>query len=122
MCWQHSTISYYHRPAQTPAAAPHGELKMYCKEPRQDALQPLPAFLPHDDTAQRDAIEAALFEQDMELLTWRSVPIRPEVLGEIAASSRPEIWHILITADDQEFFDRRLFLARKQFERAARMR
>src|SRR5579863_677857 len=75
-------------------------------------------FLPKDDTAQRDAIETALFEQDMELLTWRPVPIRPEVLGEIAASSRPEIWHLLITSDDTEFFDRRLFLARKHFERS----
>ncbi len=75
-------------------------------------------FLPVDDTAQREAIESALFEQDMELLSWRSVPIRPEVLGEIAASSRPEIWQVLVTSDDTEFFDRRLFLARKQFERS----
>ena len=75
-------------------------------------------FLPLDDTAQRAEIEAALFEQDMEALTWRPVPMRPEVLGEIAASSRPEIWHLLITSDDAEFFDRRLFLARKQFERS----
>src|SRR6201998_2081596 len=75
-------------------------------------------FLPVDDTAQREEIEAALFEQDMEVLSWRSVPVRPEVLGEIAASSRPEISQVLITSDDHEFFDRRLFLARKQFERS----
>ncbi|HEY2472071.1 MAG TPA: glutamate synthase large subunit [Terracidiphilus sp.] len=75
-------------------------------------------FLPKEDDDQRAEIEAALFEQDMEILRWRPVPIRPEVLGEIAASSRPEIWHILITAEDAEFFDRRLFLARKQFERS----
>ncbi|MGC1423640.1 MAG: glutamate synthase large subunit, partial [Terracidiphilus sp.] len=75
-------------------------------------------FLPRDDGAQRAEIEAALFEQDMEELSWRPVPIRPEVLGEIAASSRPEIWHLLVTSDDTEFFDRRLFLARKQFERS----
>jgi glutamate synthase domain-containing protein 2/glutamate synthase domain-containing protein 1/glutamate synthase domain-containing protein 3 len=75
-------------------------------------------FLPSEDTAQREEIEAALFEQDMEVLSWRPVPIRPGVLGEIANSSRPEIWHLLITSDDTEFFDRRLFLARKQFERS----
>jgi glutamate synthase (NADPH/NADH) large chain len=75
-------------------------------------------FLPEEDAAQRAEIEAALFEQDMEILHWRRVPIRPEVLGEIAASSRPEIWHLLITSEDAEFFDRRLFLARKQFERS----
>ncbi len=75
-------------------------------------------FLPKDDVDQRAELESALFEQDMEVLTWRPVPIRPEVLGEIAASSRPEIWHLVITSDDPEFFDRRLFLARKQFERS----
>src|SRR5580700_3551410 len=56
-------------------------------------------FLPSEDTAQREEIEAALFEQDMEVLSWRPVPIRPGVLGEIANSSRPEIWHLLITSD-----------------------
>jgi len=75
-------------------------------------------FLPKQDSAQRAEIEAALFEQDMEILHWRPVPIRPEILGEIAASSRPEIWHVLITSEDPEFFERRLFLARKQFERS----
>ena len=75
-------------------------------------------FLPREDETQRAEIEAALFEQDMEILDWRPVPIRPEVLGEIAASSRPEIWQILITSEDAEFVDRRLFLARKQFERS----
>jgi len=75
-------------------------------------------FLPQDDTAQRTEIESALFEQDIEVLSWRPVPIRPEVLGEIAESSRPEIWQLLVTTDDTEFFNRRLFLARKQFERS----
>jgi len=75
-------------------------------------------FLPKDDTEQRTEIESALFEQDIEVLSWRPVPIRPEVLGEIAESSRPEIWHLLVTTDDSEFFNRRLFLARKQFERS----
>src|ERR1700739_1411290 len=75
-------------------------------------------FLPVDDTAQREEIEAALFEQDMEVLSWRSVPVRPEVLGEIAASSRPEILQVLITSDDHEFFDRPLSLPRKHFERS----
>jgi len=75
-------------------------------------------FLPKDDTEQRTEIESALFEQDIEVLSWRPVPIRAEVLGEIAESSRPEIWHLLVTTDDSEFFNRRLFLARKQFERS----
>lgn len=75
-------------------------------------------FLPDDQTAQHIEIEAALAAQDCEVLMWRSVPTRPEVLGEIAAASRPAIWHVLITTDEPAAFDRRLFLARKQFERS----
>ncbi len=75
-------------------------------------------FLPADDAAQRAEMEAALAAQSVEVLCWRPVPVRPEVLGEIAVSSRPAIWHVLVTSDDAENFDRRLFLARKQFERS----
>ena len=63
-------------------------------------------------------LKRRLFEQDMEVLEWRPVPIGREILGEIAASSRPEIWQLLILLRIREFFDRRLFLARKQFERS----
>jgi glutamate synthase (NADPH/NADH) large chain len=75
-------------------------------------------FLPADDAAQREEIESALAAQNLDVLQWRSVPVRPEVLGEIAASSRPAIWHLLITSGDSAQFDRRLYLARKQFERS----
>jgi glutamate synthase (NADPH/NADH) large chain len=74
-------------------------------------------FLPEDNVEQRVQIEVALHAQDLEVLCWRPVPVRPEVLGEIAASTRPSIWHVLVTSDDSAGFDRRLFLARKQFER-----
>jgi glutamate synthase (NADPH/NADH) large chain len=81
-------------------------------------------FLPAEDEGQHAEIEAALRAQSLEVLGWRPVPVRPEVLGEIADSTRPTIWHVLIApedasgADDGNGFDRRLFLARKQFERA----
>src|SRR5580698_1995865 len=74
-------------------------------------------FLPSDDGVQKIELEAALAGQEIETLHWRPVPIRPEVLGEIADSMRPAIWHLLCTSDDPAGFDRRLFLARKQFER-----
>ncbi|HUB29429.1 MAG TPA: glutamate synthase large subunit [Terracidiphilus sp.] len=75
-------------------------------------------FLPADDAGQRAEIEAALAAQGLETLMWRPVPVRPEVLGEIANSTRPAIWHVLATGDDASEFNRRLFLARKQFERS----
>jgi glutamate synthase (NADPH/NADH) large chain len=75
-------------------------------------------FLPEDDAAQRAEMDSALAAQNFEVLGWRPVPVRPEVLGEIANSSRPSIWHVLVTSRDSASFDRRLFLARKQFERS----
>ena len=75
-------------------------------------------FLPREDGEPRAAIEAALLAQALDVLVWRPVPTRPEVLGEIANSTRPAIWHILITAEDSRDFDRRLYLARKHFERS----
>jgi glutamate synthase (NADPH/NADH) large chain len=75
-------------------------------------------FLPAEDAAQRVEIEGALHTQDLEVLGWRPVPVRPEVLGVIADSTRPSIWHVLVTAQDANSFDRRLYLARKQFERS----
>src|SRR5579863_4960304 len=75
-------------------------------------------FLPPDDGSQRVEIESALAAQNIEILAWRAVPVRPEVLGETAESTRPAIWHLLVTSDEAAKFDRRLFLARKQFERS----
>jgi glutamate synthase domain-containing protein 2/glutamate synthase domain-containing protein 1/glutamate synthase domain-containing protein 3 len=76
-------------------------------------------FLSADDAASRAEIESSLTVQGMEALLWRPVPVRPEALGEIANSMRPAIWHLLVTSDEPAAFDRRLFLARKQFERSS---
>jgi glutamate synthase (NADPH/NADH) large chain len=83
-----------------------------------DPLGVAVVFLPGDDTSSRAELDSAVTAQELEVLTWRSVPVRPEVLGEIAESTRPAIWHVLITADNAREFDRRLYLARKQFERS----
>ncbi|MBV8140166.1 MAG: glutamate synthase large subunit, partial [Deltaproteobacteria bacterium] len=83
-----------------------------------DPLGVAVVFLPEQDAESCAEIESALGEQNLEVLKWRAVPVRPEVLGEIANSSRPAIWHVLITAEDGRDFDRRLYLARKQFERS----
>src|SRR6266702_4859258 len=76
-------------------------------------------FLPAEgDAPQRAEIESALAAQKLDVLVWRAVPVQPEALGEIADSSRPAIWQVLVTAEDDADFDRRLYLARKQFERS----
>ncbi len=75
-------------------------------------------FLEGESLASRQELEAAFAEQQMTLLVWRPVPICPQILGSIAASTLPNIWHVLVTADDLTDFDRRLYLVRKQFERS----
>src|SRR5580698_7616450 len=76
-------------------------------------------FLEGESLASRAELESAFAAQQIALLAWRPVPICPQILGSIAASTLPNIWHVLVTSDDSADFDRRLYLTRKQFERSA---
>ncbi|HZD46424.1 MAG TPA: glutamate synthase large subunit, partial [Acidobacteriaceae bacterium] len=71
------------------------------------AIDPAPA---------QKSFEEALKEHRCRLLAWREVPTRPEHLGQQALASAPRILQALISAHPADL-DRRLFLARKQFER-----
>src|ERR1700677_256783 len=87
-----------------------------------DAGQPLGVgvvFFPSESGPGEKALEKALAAQKLDLLTWRVVPTCEEILGEIALSSIPVIRQVLVTASDPVHFERRLYLARKQFEREA---
>ncbi len=74
-------------------------------------------FLPTDTAAATRALEESLASQQLEVLAWRVVPTRPEVLGEIALESVPVVKQALITSSDPARLERRLYVARKQFER-----
>jgi glutamate synthase (NADPH/NADH) large chain len=69
-----------------------------------------------DPAPAQKAFEEALKAQRCRLMVWREVPTRPEHLGQQALASAPRILQALISAHPAEL-DRRLFLARKQFER-----
>ncbi len=87
-----------------------------------DRSQPLGVgvvFLPSESGPGELALEQALAVQNLNVLAWRVVPTREEVLGEIALSSLPVIRQVLVTSTDPDHFERRLYLARKQFEREA---
>ncbi|HEX5236735.1 MAG TPA: glutamate synthase large subunit [Silvibacterium sp.] len=80
-------------------------------------------FFPQEARESHAQLDQALTAQNLTVLKWRDVPVRPEILGEIALSTMPVIKQVLITASDLERsetgkLDRRLFLARKQFERS----
>jgi len=82
-------------------------------------------FLPQDETRAEKVIESALESQGLRILAWRDVPTRPEILGEIALSTMPKIKQVLVadgaTVDVTDDMERRLYLARKQFERAVEL-
>ncbi len=75
-------------------------------------------FFPQDVAESHEELEQALAAQNCDVLAWRNVPTRPEILGELALATMPVIRHVLITSNDADHFNRRLYLARKQFERS----
>ena len=81
-------------------------------------------FLPQDETRAENVLTSCLTSQELRVLAWRDVPTRTELLGEIALSTMPRIRQVLV-ADagraDGEPMERRLYLARKQFERAVEL-
>jgi glutamate synthase (NADPH/NADH) large chain len=77
-------------------------------------------FLPRDEQRAENALEQCLKALEMEVLVWRDVPVRAECLGEIALSTMPKIRQVLVqdVADKTAgTMERRLYLARKHFER-----
>ncbi len=68
-------------------------------------------------------LEAAVAEQGLHFLTWRSVPVHLEPIGDWARATMPTIHQAIVSrpADLTPIqFEQRLYLARKQFERQAR--
>ena len=78
-------------------------------------------FLPQDETRAESVITECLRSQELKVLAWRDVPTRTEILGEIALGTMPQIKQVLVidaATHDVEPMEKRLYLARKQFERA----
>jgi glutamate synthase (NADPH/NADH) large chain len=78
-------------------------------------------FWPNEELRAEVVLERCLVSQKLRVLAWRDVPTRPEILGEIALSTMPRIRQVLVADDephDPDPMERRLYLARKQFERA----
>ena len=81
-------------------------------------------FLPFAETRAEVLLERCLASHDLQVLAWRDVPIQVEVLGEVALRAMPRIRQVLVcdtllsVPDEQMTMERRLYLSRKQFERA----
>ncbi len=83
-------------------------------------------FLPDGERRAEAVLQGALAANGIRVLGWREVPVRTEVLGAIALSTMPAIRQVLVAeaagaseaAEAGNNFERRLYLARKVFERA----
>ncbi len=58
-------------------------------------------------------------KENLKVLGWRDVPVRPEVLGDLARAAMPQIVQVFVGANDQRDMDleRALFRLRKMSER-----
>jgi glutamate synthase domain-containing protein 2/glutamate synthase domain-containing protein 1/glutamate synthase domain-containing protein 3 len=65
-------------------------------------------------------VERTLAEEGLRFLGWREVPTHETALGESAGKTRPSVWQCLVEADDLQgdALERRLYVARRQCERA----
>jgi glutamate synthase (NADPH/NADH) large chain len=78
-------------------------------------------LIPVEETRAEALIERCLVSHDFGVLCWRDVPVCPEWLGEMALGTMPRIRQVLVVdsaESEPETMERRLYLARKQFERA----
>ena len=78
-------------------------------------------LIPNEEAFAETILERCLHSQGFKVLCWRDVPICTEFLGPIALSTMPKIRQILVTNtsdSETQTTERRLYLARKQFERA----
>jgi glutamate synthase (NADPH) large chain len=73
----------------------------------------------------RAIVESEILKFGYRIYGWRQVPVHADVIGEIAADSRPEIEQILISAKEgttEALFERDLYVIRKRIEKAVRAR
>ncbi|MEL0149651.1 MAG: glutamate synthase subunit alpha, partial [Pontimonas sp.] len=87
------------------------------------------AFLPLDDgkrQAEKAAIEKIAREEDLDILGWREVPHRPEVIGDLARAAMPAFEQLFVVSTRKNSkgqplsgveLDRQAFRLRKRAER-----
>ena len=80
-------------------------------------------FLSADAAAEKAAFEAACRTEGLRFIAWRDVPVCPELLGRGARESMPAIVQGFVARPEETgrgaAFDRRLYVLRRRFEKAA---
>ncbi|MGG6293184.1 glutamate synthase large subunit [Leptolyngbya sp. AN02str] len=79
-------------------------------------------FLPQTEAAAaiaRETVNRVLAECNLNVLAWRDVPVKPELLGVLARDNQPTIAQVIVQATvSGDELERQLFLARKRMLRA----
>ena len=107
------------------SAIPHGLLQSWFEEQKID----VPAaesygvgmvFLPQKEEERKESkrfIEEVAAKQNLQVLGWREVPVKPEVLGVQAKQYQPHIEQVMVSSLEGltgDELDRKLYVARSQ--------
>jgi glutamate synthase (NADPH/NADH) large chain len=79
-------------------------------------------FLAPDNPGPAQLLAELIRQQGLAVAGWRRVPIDADALGDSARATLPDIRQLIVRAPaemSEEVLERRLYLARKQFEREA---
>jgi glutamate synthase (ferredoxin) len=82
-------------------------------------------FLPPDQAAAQKAkatVEQVAAEEKLQVLGWRVVPVRPDLLGVQARENQPQIEQVLLCAADKsgDELERELYITRSRIAKAAK--
>ena len=112
---------------QIPTAFFAAYLARIGKSLKNDRLAVGMVFLPRKNMkAQeecRSIIESEVLRLGFSIYGWRQVPVNSDIMGDMAADSRPEIEQILICGQagmKEVDFERALYFVRRRIEKAAR--
>src|SRR5690606_15929805 len=82
-------------------------------------------FMPKDEASQqgiKDEVARFAAAEGQTVLGWRRVPVDSNVLGESVKLTEPDHWQVFVArgdnCDDQDAFERRLYVIRKQVSNA----
>jgi glutamate synthase (ferredoxin) len=83
-------------------------------------------FFPQDQLKRTFAmrrLKVIALENGLKFLGWREVPVRPEILGDVARNCMPAIYQCFIERPDNLSkgieFDRKLYICRREFEQSS---
>ncbi len=106
-------------------AIPHKLLKTWFTDnqleiPQAESYAVGMVFLPQDESQSVPAkkfVEQVVTEENLQVLGWRKVPVKPEILGRQARDNQPQIEQIIVESSEGlkgDELDKKLYIARSR--------